>query len=199
MDLRRFIQENLEVTEVRPSLRLYQAHARSGLGRLAAEDAPYWAYTWAGGMVFAEAIARQPSLVSGRDVVDFGCGSGLAGIAAAQAGAAQVWLCDVDPHARVAAEMNAALNGVAVEICETLPTNVDLILAGDVFYDEAIADVTLPLLQAAARAGSEVLIGDPGRRPLPVPLLTELARFEVRDFGAKEPVAGKLYRLQTGS
>lgn len=199
MDIKAFIQTNLSVTEVRPALRLYQAHAQSGLGRLGCEAPPYWAYTWAGGLTLVEAITRQPALVAGKRVIDFGCGSGLVGIAAAQAGAAQVWLCDIDPYARAAAHLNAKLNAVAATTCATLPTESDLILAGDVFYDHDIAKTNLPKLQEAANNGAEVLIGDPGRQALPRNRLERLETFEIRDFGAKEPVVGTLYRLQTGS
>lgn len=50
---------------------------------------------------------------SGLDVLDFGCGSGVLGIAAALLGAATVRCIDHDPQAVWATERNAERNGVA--------------------------------------------------------------------------------------
>lgn len=46
-------------------------------------------------------------------VVDFGCGSGILGIAAAMLGAEHVWAVDIDPQAVQATKSNAELNGVS--------------------------------------------------------------------------------------
>lgn len=53
---------------------------------------------------------------SGRTVLDFGCGSGVLGIAAALKGATRVVCVDHDPQAVVATRDNAARNGVADRI-----------------------------------------------------------------------------------
>lgn len=50
---------------------------------------------------------------AGDTVLDYGCGSGILGIAAAKLGAAGVLGCDIDPHAVEASEANALRNGVA--------------------------------------------------------------------------------------
>jgi hypothetical protein len=41
--------------------------------------------------------------------------------------------------------------------------DVDVVLAGDVFYSEAIAARMWPFLHRAAARGARVLVGDPGR------------------------------------
>src|SRR5262245_33181986 len=51
---------------------------------------PYWAFAWAGGLALARHLLDNPSLVVGRRVLDFAAGSGVIGIAAAKAGAAEV-------------------------------------------------------------------------------------------------------------
>jgi len=51
---------------------------------------------------------------AGDSVLDYGCGSGILGIAAAKLGAADVLGCDIDPHAVEASEANALRNGVSV-------------------------------------------------------------------------------------
>ena len=72
--------------------------------------------------------------VSGRKVVDFGCGSGILGIAGALLGAAEVVCVDNDPQALEATAANAARNGVAERLSCLPPerfaeTGVDVVLA----------------------------------------------------------------------
>jgi ribosomal protein L11 methyltransferase len=50
--------------------------------------------------------------ITGRTVIDYGCGSGILGIAALKLGAAHVTAVDLDPQALLATRDNAARNGV---------------------------------------------------------------------------------------
>lgn len=101
------------------------------------QNLPYWAFAWAGGRVLAQYIVDHPQAVAGKRVLDFGCGSGLVGIAAAKAGAAEVWVADLDPNALMAAQVNAELNDVPVQLVDSDRgwPEVDLLLASDVLYD----------------------------------------------------------------
>ncbi len=54
--------------------------------------------------------------VSGRSVIDYGCGSGILGIAALKLGAAHVLAVDIDPQALLATRDNALRNGVSANI-----------------------------------------------------------------------------------
>jgi ribosomal protein L11 methyltransferase len=54
--------------------------------------------------------------VEGRSVIDYGCGSGILGIAALKLGAAHVQALDIDPQALTASRDNALRNGVAERI-----------------------------------------------------------------------------------
>ncbi len=49
-------------------------------------------------------------------MIDYGCGSGILGIAALKLGAAHVIAVDLDPQALIATRDNAARNGVASNI-----------------------------------------------------------------------------------
>ncbi|WP_337956260.1 class I SAM-dependent methyltransferase [Devosia sp. ZB163] len=169
---------------------LYSAHPGSGLRRLEEQGwsraAPYWAYIWSGGAVLARHLAEHPDAVAGRTVLDLGCGGGIVAIAAARAGARKVYAADIDRFARAATELNAAANEVAVEILpdlDPLPP-IDLILAGDVFYDAGAARRSTTQLDSFRAAGIEVLVGDPGRAHLPTDRLVELAAYDVPEFGA---------------
>ena len=173
-------------------LRLYLAHPGSGLSRLGATP-PYWAYVWAGGAALAAHVAGMD--LRGKRVLDFGAGSGVAGIAAARAGA-KVWARESDPWGRAALGINAALNGVEVRLARGGP-RVDLVLAGDVFYAPDVAAAVLPVLEGLRASGAEVLVGDPGRADLPVARMDLVASYPVRDMGVASRVrrGAGVYRL----
>ena len=54
--------------------------------------------------------------LSGRSLIDYGCGSGILGIAALMLGAAQVTAVDLDPQALIATRDNAIRNGVSAQL-----------------------------------------------------------------------------------
>jgi ribosomal protein L11 methyltransferase len=54
--------------------------------------------------------------VAGRTVIDYGCGSGILGVAALKLGAAQVTAVDLDPQALLATRDNARRNGVSSQM-----------------------------------------------------------------------------------
>lgn len=119
----------------------------------------YWAFCWASGQVMARLLFEQPDLVRDRRVLDFGSGSGVAGIAAALAGAAEVVACDVDPDALVATAANAAVNGVRVELrdsYEACEGEFDVVLVADVLYDRE----NLPWLDTFQQRAACVLVAD---------------------------------------
>jgi len=210
VDVRTFIAENLHLRPAPgvPEIRLYTAHPGSGLARLrtdAPEDQPpYWAYSWAGGILLARHLFRDPDIVRGRRVLDLGAGSGIVGIAACKCDASSVIATEIDANAIAAIDLNAAANNVTIEVFETdilsgdRAPNVDIILAGDVFYDAELAGRVLPFLAACRSAGVEVLIGDPRRRSLPLASLRLIAEYAVPDFGdgGAQSVTGGVFTLE---
>ena len=161
---------------------------------------PFWAFAWLGGQAVARHVLDHPELVRGHRVLDLATGSGLCALAATLAGAAQVTAVDVDPFATEAAVLNAELNGLHLEVrCLDLldepPPEVDVVLAGDVFYDAVMSERVQPWLLAAGRAGATVLVGDPGRHYLPRALCTELAAVDVPTTRALEGVDVKTVRV----
>ncbi|RBP52847.1 class I SAM-dependent methyltransferase [Arenicella xantha] len=119
----------------------YPQHKLTGTQAQALMDEPpYWAFCWASGQVLARYLLDRPELAKNKLIVDFGCGSGVAGIAAALAGAEHVLMVDSDPIALAAARYNAKLNGVSVECYPSLDafdqnTAAATVLISDVFYD----------------------------------------------------------------
>lgn len=78
---------------------------------------PYWCRTWPSAVALASELLARPELVRGKRVADLGCGLGLAGIAAACAGAAEVVLLDREPLALQCALLSAvATAGPAVSV-----------------------------------------------------------------------------------
>jgi predicted nicotinamide N-methyase len=146
---------------------------------------PFWAFAWAGGQALARYLLDHPAAVAGKRVLDFAAGSGLAGIAAARAGAARVEAAEIDSFAAAAIRLNAGLNGVTVEVIEADLLGArnpgwDLILAGDVCYDRPMAEQVHAWLETLAAGGAEVLLGDPGRTYLPKAGLERVIAYAVQ-------------------
>lgn len=123
------------------------------------EDPPYWSFCWASGLALARFLAEHPEWVEGKRVLDFGAGSGVAGIAAVKAGALEVVACDLDPIAIEACQANAQLNGVTLSYSTDFfaeEDRFDLILVADVLYDRA----NLPLLDQFLSRGKQALVAD---------------------------------------
>lgn len=77
--------------------------------------------------------------LSGKTVIDFGCGSGILAIAAIKLGAAKVIGIDIDPQALQASKDNAERNGVADKIEVYLPQNQPENLVADVLVANILA------------------------------------------------------------
>lgn len=144
---------------------------------------PYWAWAWAGGQALARFVLDHREVVAGRSVADIGSGGGIVAIAAALAGATTVAAIDIEAFATATALINAQANGVAVEAVETDPFGSDdgwdVVLVGDLWYEDDVAARLAPWLRSLAARGAIVLTGDPGRAYLPLDGHVTLATYEV--------------------
>lgn len=141
------------------------------------EEPPYWCFCWASGLVLARWLADHPEWVAGKRVLDFGAGSGVAAIAAAKAGAAEVVACDLDPLALASCRANAELNDVELTYSEDFfaeADRFDLIIVADVLYDRA----NLPLLDQFLSRGRQALVADSRVRDFNHPLYQRLGILE---------------------
>jgi predicted nicotinamide N-methyase len=187
-----FVREQtvLAAVPLVPEIRIFTASAVTPLWFETARwlddhdsDVPFWCVPWAGGQALARYILDHPECVQHARVLDFGSGSGLVAIAAARAGAAHVRAVDIDPIAAVAATLNAEANDVAIEISvvdlvgQSL-ADVDVVLAGDIWYEPAPSGRFRKWLRNLAKNGVSVLTADPGRLHVPR-RVRELARYEV--------------------
>jgi predicted nicotinamide N-methyase len=148
---------------------------------------PFWAFAWAGGQALARYVLDAPARVAGLRVLDLASGSGLVAIAAAKAGAAPVVASEIDAFAEAAIALNAAANGVYVDVLardlldDSAPSapRYDMILIGDLFYERETAARAVAFAERCRAAGSCVLIGDPGRSYLPKDRLAQLAEYRI--------------------
>lgn len=187
-----FIRENTRVLAPRhvPELQLYLADDAVSLWQLTEEQLgelglppPFWAFAWAGGQALARYVLDHPETVRGQSVLDVASGSGLVAIAAMKAGATSALAIDIDAFASHAAILNAELNSVSVQTSDAdpvgQPTDAQVILVGDLFYDRDLAPRVLDWLIAQQNAGKRVLIGDPGRTYLPRDKLEQIAAYDI--------------------
>ncbi len=204
-DRRAFIREHtrLQAPPHTPELVLHLADEITPIWKMTEEELdriglppPFWAFAWAGGQALARYLLDHPGDVAGRRVVDFAAGSGIVGIAAMKAGAADALAADIDPFCAAATQLNAEANGVAVrftgeDLLDAPPPAADLILAGDICYEAPLAQRVMAWLAAAKAQGARVLVGDPGRTYFPKSGLVQLAEYQVpttrelEDFAVK--------------
>jgi len=138
------------------------------------ERLPYWADLWPASVVAAQVLLTRGSL-SGMHVLELGCGLGLAGIAAAAAGASVV-MTDCDEDALLFASANARRN-----VPEALATGrlriaqldwrkpgslgtFDRIVGADIIYERRAFAPILSLLHHHLALHGSALFTDPGRR-----------------------------------
>ena len=207
-----FVQNNTAIAapSLVPELRLHLATEVTPLWQATEQTLeeeglppPYWAFAWPGSQALARHILDHPQRVCGRRVFDFGAGCGLAAIAAAHAGAAEVTANDIDPFSLAAIRLNAALNGVVVTTAagnrlHGPPPAADIILCGDVCYEQPMATATMAWLGGAVRNGIEVWLADPGRAFLPATGLRLQAEYLVptnRDLEDREIRATRIFYL----
>jgi ribosomal protein L11 methyltransferase len=126
--------------------------------------------------------------LSGRTVVDYGCGAGALAIAALKLGARRAFAFDIDPQALLATRENALDNAVAdrLQLCERaeqIPPGCDVLLAN------ILAEVLISLNQQFAQ------LLPPGARVLLAGILATqeaevaaafLKWFDIRRFAQRE-------------
>ncbi|XP_030399386.1 electron transfer flavoprotein beta subunit lysine methyltransferase [Gopherus evgoodei] len=176
-EMRAFLEENTEISNsghLTPEIRLRLLTPRCRFWQERADLWPYgdpfWAIYWPGGQALSRYILDNPDAVRMGSVLDLGSGCGATAIAAVMSGASQVQANDIDPIAGMAMVLNCELNNVnpfpvlTKNIIDTELDNWDLIVLGDMFYDEQLANRLHHWLRKCIRThGTKVLIGDPGR------------------------------------
>lgn len=129
---------------------------------------PYWGEIWPASRALARRLTGGRSL-SGQSVLDFGCGLGLAGIAAALRGGSVTFL-DYNPDAIAFAMRNAARAGVSGASFLAADWRdrrwarpYDLVLGADVIYDRTDHHPVAEIMSILLASGGIAWIGEPRR------------------------------------
>ncbi|CAI5786291.1 Uncharacterized protein PODLI_1B011653 [Podarcis lilfordi] len=176
-EMRLFLEKNTEVISsgnLTPEIRLRLLTPRCRFwhdkAALWPYGDPYWAIYWPGGQGLARYLLDNPEVVREKRVLDLGSGCGATAIAAMMSGALHVVANDIDPVAGAAMLLNCELNNLnpfhvlTENLIGTEVDNWDLIILGDMFYSEALADSLHQWLKNHIQTHrTKVLIGDPGR------------------------------------
>jgi predicted nicotinamide N-methyase len=204
-DRRAFILANtrLQSPPHTPELRLHLADEITPIWTLTEEELgemglppPFWAFAWAGGQGLARYLLDHPETVRGRTVLDLATGSGLAGLAAMKAGAADALCADIDDFCAAAVGLNAEGNGLEVSftaenLLDAPPPPVEVILAADISYERPLAERVRAWLGEARAQGATVLMGDPRRTYFATEGLKPLAEYQVETTRELEDFAVK--------
>jgi predicted nicotinamide N-methyase len=155
---------DLAITAVEDQTALVAAAARF-------VEVPFGLVLWDSAVAMAMAVGQGAIEVRGRAVLEIGCGVGLAGIAAARAGA-RVAQSDHEPAALELAAINAAANGVTTQrhLSDWRRPDVPdaarrpgLILGADVLYDHAMFEALANLFAATLAPAGVIWLADPMR------------------------------------
>jgi predicted nicotinamide N-methyase len=136
---------------------------------------PYWAYVWPGAYLLAEAVAREPWLVTDggspqRQALEIGCGLGLAGLVALKRGLF-VTFTDYERAPLEFVARSAALNGFdpsqysrRILDWRALPgEQFEVILGADVIYESRLVPLVANLLAELLAPGGVALVASPYR------------------------------------
>jgi len=148
------------------ALSIYGASAVDVLAFRGRGPIPYWPVAWAAGLGLARHLAGLD--LSGKRVLEVGCGVGISGLGAAMAGGDVVVTDNQAPALRLA-RMNARRNDVPLRAAAAdwrawpFHERFDLVVGSDVTYEPAAFDALLAVLDLALEPEGEVLLTDPGR------------------------------------
>jgi ribosomal protein L11 methyltransferase len=131
-------------------------------------------------------------LAAGAQVIDYGCGSGVLGVAAAKLGARAVHCFDIDPQALTATRENATANRVGERVyvhaqAAGLPAGADVLLAN--ILATPLCELA-PAFARLVRAHGQVVLAGVLEREVADVTAAYAACFDVARFGGRDGWAG---------
>ena len=129
---------------------------------------PIFGIVWPAGLALAEEMTRFP--ISGKHILEVGCGIGLPSLVLQQRGA-DITACDYHPLAEEFLRRNTDLNGLAPIPFFNAPWlnpivelgRFDLIIGSDLLYERNHPALLAGFLADHARPTCQILLADPGR------------------------------------
>jgi len=132
----------------------------------------YWDRIWPSEVALSECLIHQfyPRKLIGTRVLEIGCGTGLAGVVAAQLGAFTMF-SDMVPITLEAVKESCRLNHISnfdtctLDWSEKIKSKdrYDLVLGSEVFYDEGILANIFHVLEQVLAPGGNGMFCDPNR------------------------------------
>lgn len=150
---------------------LYEQLVAKGLQHedVADERIPYWAELWPSAMGLATHLAKYPSLVTDKTVIEIGGGLGLPALVAASSGA-DVTSTDYLKDAVDFARKNAAINGIGNIHFKTFDwreadghERFDVLLASDVAYERSQFGHLEKAFKYLVKPAGLILLSEPNR------------------------------------
>ena len=135
---------NLALVEITNAEELFDQLIAKGPENLEVKDEqiPYWSEIWPSALGISAYLLQNPKLVSGKSIVEIGCGMGLPGMICKLMGA-EVLLTDYLTDAQAAANLLWKLNALPLPKWQTMdwrnpdPTvKADILIASDVIYEK---------------------------------------------------------------
>ena len=183
---------HVKVGGIQYSLRVLSDHQQfadpDGHGERVGISSAQWSLfgqLWPAGRLLAQAMLHTD--ITGKRILELGCGIGLASLVLQRRGA-DVVASDVHPLADAFLAYNAALNELPAvhyrhmrwdEPLATLGA-FDMIIASDVLYERDHAEMLASVVERHAKPTSEVVVTDPGRgNSAPFTRMLALQGFEV--------------------
>ena len=135
------------------------------------ERLPYWAEIWPSAIGLGIHLFEHPARLEA-PVLELGCGTGVAGLAAVRAGLT-VHACDYEEDALAFARHNAHVNELSDRMTfrhldwrkPDLSDQYPLIFGSDIVYERPDHGPIIDLLERTLIPGGTFLLSDPDRRP----------------------------------
>lgn len=131
---------------------------------------PYWTYLWESAIGLARHVSELGPSFAGEQILEIGCGFGLAGIVACCEGA-DVVFSDFEYEALLFAKHNTKQNGIGSANFVQMDWNApcfecqfDVILASDVIYEEQNWQPIIDLLKNYLKPDGTALFSEPNRK-----------------------------------
>ena len=136
---------------------------------VADERIPYWAELWPAAVGLSEYLVENQDLISGKSILEIGCGLGLPALVAAMLGA-EVEATDYLQDAVDFAEKNAERNGIQNIQFKTLDWRkadgegpYDILMASDVAYERNQFGPLLESFETLVKPKGLILLSEPNR------------------------------------
>jgi predicted nicotinamide N-methyase len=158
------------------------------------ERLPYWAEIWPSSLALAEYVLEAPEITAASNVLELGCGPGLAGLAAHRA--RRVMVSDYELPALELAKLNWLENVGRLPEAEFMDWReprmelaADVLLAADVAYEARFFEPLIHTFKTLLNPGGTILLSEPGRT-VAVAFFEQMqqSEFEVEQVAVKNGV-----------